>query len=383
MKTDTTILILAVVTLGAMLHSAPAQSINLWRGNETGADWNEAYKWNLKHVPTGSEAIHFRKESSVISINSTIELENGMHLYGQELLLEGNGNINLRSPIPYQRTIAIPASSSGRANLTLTDNLSVNAQISLAAKAFGTSASKGSLTLKDRSTLSGEVVIGNDGNGSGQIVLRDQSTYRVTRLKLDTLASHGGSAEIHILGGTVRLAVGDDPFEMFLADASRKIILGKYGTLYIESDLPIELKKKQLEKMIAQKQLVSVSGCKLGTPVIRDGMLSLKTEDSIIVPQPKALLASTGQTPGAAHATPPPQLASAQPTAETKVATTTEKTSATPLSGYIVFFSALLLLVLRPVNPDALVVRKGGAQPADKNERAAKANLPKYRKEAA
>jgi len=135
--------------------------------------------------------------------------------------------------------------------------------------------------------------------------------------------------------------------------------------------------------MIAQKQIVSVSGCKLRTPVIRDGMLSLKTEDSIIVPQPKALLASTGQTPGAAHATPPSQLASAQPTAETKGAATTEKMSATPLSGYIVFFSALLLLVLRPVNPDALVVRKGGAQPADKNERAAKANLPKYRKEAA
>ncbi|MCK4564020.1 MAG: hypothetical protein KAU94_05050 [Verrucomicrobia bacterium] len=362
MKAHRPILIVAMATLGAAALSVSAQSINLWRGNETGADWNDVYKWNLQHVPSGTEAVHFRKQSSVISVNSTIELGNGMHLYGQELLLEGNGNINLRSPISYQRTITIPASSSGYANLTLTDNLSVNAHISLAAKAFGTSASKGSVTLRNRSTVSGEVTIGNGGNGSGQIVLRDQSTYRITRLKLDTLASKGGSAEIHILGGTARFAGGDNPFEMFLADSSRKIILGNYGTLYIESDMPIELKRRQLEKMISQKQLVAASGCKLGTPVIRDGMLSLKAEDTIVVPQPNTRLAGAGKTPKeTVSTTPPPQIAKIQPSQSTvapQTATAQEKTPAAPLSGYIVFFSALLLLAVRPVKTDAAT---GGA----------------------
>ena len=335
-----------MATLGAAALSVSAQSINLWRGSETGADWTDVYKWKLKHVPSGTEAAHFRKQSSVISVNSTIELGNGMHLYGQELLLEGNGNINLRSSIPHQRTITIPASSSGHANLTLADNLSVNAHISLAAKAFGTSASKGSVTLRNRSTVSGEVTIGNGGTGSGQIVLRDQSTYRITCLKLDTLASKGGSAEIHILGGTARFAVGDNPFEKFLADSSRKIILGNYGTLYIESDMPIGRKRRQLEKMISKKQIVAASGCKLGTPVIRDGMLSLKAEETIIV-QPNTRLAGADKTPKErGSTTPPPQIAKIQPSQSAETPTA-------PLSGYIVFLSALLLLAIRPVKTAA------------------------------
>lgn len=364
MKAHGTILVATMaVLLGATALATSAQpSINLWRGNETGADWNDAYKWKLKHAPKGIEAVHFRQQNSTIVINSTIELGNGMHLYGQELLLEGNGNINLRSPVPHQRTITIPASSSGYANLTLTDNLSVNAQIALAAKAFGTSASKGSVTLKDRTTVSGEVIIGNDGNGSGQIVLRDQSTYRITRLELDTLASKGGSAEIHILGGTARLAVGNNPFEIFLADASRKIIIGDNGTLHIESDLPVELKKRQIEKMIKQKQLLSATGCKLGTPVIRAGTILIKAERIGAPPRPATLLAVATPEPKPKEKAPaaqPPQIAKA---------TTTETPSAPPLSGYIVFFIAFLLLLLRPVKPESSTARQGASSPADGNE---------------
>ena len=127
---------LVLATLSIATLSASAQSLNMWRGNEIRANWNDAYKWNLKHIPSPDESVHFRQQNSVISLNSSIELDNGMHLYGQELLFDGNGNINLRSPIPHRRTVNIPASTTGYANLTLTDSLSLNARIALAAKAF-------------------------------------------------------------------------------------------------------------------------------------------------------------------------------------------------------------------------------------------------------
>lgn len=358
MKTYGNIAILIIAALGATAPMASAQSINLWRGNEAGADWNDVYKWKLKHTPRGTEAVHFRQQSSAISVNSTIELGNGMHLYGQELLLEGNGNINLRSPVPHQRTITIPASSSGYANLTLTDNLSINGQISLAAKAFGTSASKGSVTLKNRSTITGELTIGNDGGGSGQIILRDQSTYRITHLEIDTLASKGGSAEIHILGGTARLAIGDNPFDVFLADASRKIVIGDNGTLHIESDMPVEFKKQQLEKMIEQKRIVSDHGCEFAPIVIRDKMILVKAERTYAPAQPAALLAATSKKPTqpVPPTTPPPVIAKTQPqkpAPEEQAVASTKKTPATPASGYIIFLSPALLLLLRKAQPKA------------------------------
>lgn len=350
MKKHKIISTLAVAILGTAALSAPAQSINLWRGNETGADWNDIYKWKLKHVPSGNEAVHFRQQSSVISINSTIELKNGMHLYGQELLLEGNGNINLRSPVPHQRSIAIPASSSGYANLTLADNVSVNAQLSLAAKSFGTSASKGSVTLKDRSTITGEVNIGNDGCGSGQIILRDQSTYRITRLKLDTLAAKGGSSEIHILGGTARLDVGDNPFEGLLVDSSRKIIIGDNGTLHIDSNMPVGLKNEHLIKLLDQQQIIPAHGCELGTPIIRNNMVMIKAERIDTSARFAAALASAKPEPAEekTHSSPPaPSASPASPAPEVS------KVAGTPRMGYVVFFSPLLLLLLRPVRPAA------------------------------
>lgn len=360
MKMKNIVIILAVATLGSAVLSVSAQSINLWRGNETGADWNDAYKWKLKHAPSGSEAVHFRQQNSVISVNRTIELGNGMHLYGQELLLEGNGNINLRSPIPHQRSIAIPASSSGYANLTLADNVSVNGQLALAAKAFGTSASKGSVTLKDRATITGEVNIGNDGCGSGQIILRDQSTYRITHLKLDTQAAKGGSSEIHILGGTARLEVGDDPFEAFLADPSRKIIIGDNGTLHIDSDMSVGLKTEYLKKLLEQGQIISASGCKLGTPVIRNNMAMIKAEragSSIVVASLKP--SKTKRTPTPPTSSPPTSVSPvSSPAPEVAEAATA------PLMGYIVFFSPVLLFLLRPGRPETMEGRQGTARDA-------------------
>lgn len=267
-----------MLVLGALTASVAAQTINLWRGGETGADWSDPYKWTLQHVPAGNEAVHFRQANSVITVNSTIELDNCMMLYGQDLFLEGNGNIKLWSPIPHKSTINIPASATGQANLTIHDALALNGRVALAAKAFGTSASKGSVTLKDRSTIAGILSIGNNGCGSGQVFIRDQSIYRISGLELHTLAENGGAAEIHILGGTAHFEAEAHPFEAFLLDTSRKIIMGESGKLRIDSDWPIERKKAILAEMISKKHIVAASGCKLTSPVLQEDMILLKAE---------------------------------------------------------------------------------------------------------
>ncbi len=330
----------ALAVLCGIASSAMAQpSINLWRGNESKANWTDAYKWKLKHVPATGEAVHFRQANSVIVVNSTVGLDNSMQLYGQELSLEGNGNINLWSPIPNRNTVYIPASATGYANLTLSDNLSINGQVALAAKAYGTSASKGSVTLKDRSTIAGKLSIGNDGNGSGRVFIRDQSVFRISGLELHTLADQGGSAEIHILGGTARFESGTDPFEAFLADPSRKIVLGDYGTLCIDSDWPIWQKKKALIELIKKNRLVAAPGCKLNTPVFQKNMLLLKAETTKTPQRLETLLADIGKTE-----------AEPEPAAETPGEETIAKTTSEPPVGYIVFLGAILLF-LRPAKP--------------------------------
>jgi len=320
---------------------ARAQSINIWRGNETKADWSDAYKWKLKHVPKGDEAVHFRQASSVVVIDKTIALNNGMLLYGQELSLEGNGNINFWSPVKNQSTVYIPASASGYANLTLNDNLSINGRIALSAKAYGTSASKGSITLKDRSTISGKLSIGNDGCGSGQIFVRDQSTYHVSDLELQTQADKGGSAEIHILGGTVQFEKGTNPLEIFLADPSRKIIIGDNGTLRIESSWSIRRKKELLIKMIQEGHLIATPGCRLLPPVFQKNTLTLKGETSDSRQNLDTLITQIRKT----RVEPDP--------VEEAVVVQEEvvpESNSPPLTGYIVFVGAFLLF-LRPAKP--------------------------------
>jgi len=340
MKQSTTIRTAIAIALlsGGTIH---AQSINIWRGNETKADWSDAYKWKLKHVPKGEEAVHFRQPSSVVVIDKTIALNNGMLLYGQELSLEGNGNINFWSPVKNQSTVYIPASASGYANLTLNDNLSINGRVALAAKAYGTSASKGSVTLKDRSTISGKLSIGNDGSGSGQVFVRDQSTYHVSDLELQTQADKGGSAEIHILGGTVLFEKGTNPLEIFLADSSRKIILGDNGTLRIDSSWPIQRKKELIIKMIKDNHLIATPGCRLSPPVFQKNTVTLKAESSDTRQNIDALVAQIKKT----RVEPEPSM-----DAEVAEEEVLAETTPTPLTGYIVFLGAFLLF-LRPAKP--------------------------------
>ncbi len=265
---------------GVAAQSIQAATVNTWRGDARGADWNEPYKWKLNHAPAEGEAAHFREKNSTISINSTVQLDNGMHLYGEELLLKGNGNINLWSLVPHERTVNVPASATGFANLTLCDNLSLNGRVALSAKGFGTSASKGSITLKDRSTVTGGLSVGNNGVGSGQVFVKDNATFRITELDLNTLADKGGMAEIHILGGTVRIETGENLFDALMADSSRKIVIGDTGTLRIESNLPIGEKKAMIKQLIASKRLVAAPGCRLSPPILQDEMLIARAEDA-------------------------------------------------------------------------------------------------------
>ena len=355
MKTKLYILILFTIALGAFNQPAMAQSINLWRGTVAEGDWNDQYMWKLKHVPSKTDSVHFRSKRSIIAINSTIELGNGMHLYGQELTLEGNGNINMRSPIQHQRTINIPASSSGRSNLILTDNLSVNAQVSLAATPFGTSASKGTILLRDRAAVTGDVYIGSKGNGTGYIILRGESSYHIKNLVIDTLASKGGAAEIQIFGGTVWISNTDNPFEVLLADPSRKIIIGDTGTLHIEADIPLKTKRLLLQKLLDSKQIVAAPDCQLGTPLFRDKTISIMAEYCDLVARP----AGTHATPRTVASAPSSKSSQwvATPKAENPLNIALKPTSATtalaakqakPAMGYIVFLSAFLLLFLRP-----------------------------------
>ena len=369
--------ILAALVVGAT--SAYATSVNNWRGDETGADWNDQYKWKLKHLPTGDEAVHFRESSSLINVNSTVQLNNGMHLYGEELSLQGNGNINLWSSVPHQRTVNIPASATGFANMTLSDNLSLNGRIALSAKGFGTSASKGSVTLKDRSNVKGALSIGNAGNGTGQVFVKGNSTYRITGLELATKAESGGSAEIHVLGGTVRIESKDNPFDVFMEDASRKIILGDSGTLRIEYSLPVYRKKDAVKALILEGRLVAAPGCRLTPPVIQDKMVIIRAEDERNdsgVKTTEALIAAIDRIPNSSSAsavagssskpqklesllntmrTSQPAAAStvakpeaAVPQAQTAATVEGKKDSNTKLAGYIVFFGIALLTLRRP-----------------------------------
>ncbi len=353
--------VMVALLLGAAVQSIRAETVNTWRGDAVSADWNEPYKWKLNHAPDEGEAAHFREDNSVISINSTIQLDNGMHLYGKELMLKGNGNINLWSQVPHERTVNIPASATGFANLTLCDNLSLNGRISLSAKGFGTSASKGSITLKDRSTVTGGLAIGNEGVGSGQVFVKDNATFRITSLELNTKAEKGGMAELHILGGTVRIETDKDFFDAFMADPGRRIIIGDTGTLRIESNLPIAEKKKMIKEMIAGHRLIAAPGCRLSPPILQDEMLIARAEDTRYNSNDnngESLLAAIDNM---SNSTPSDNTAGSDlgdlvkalhndannPEESMADADAEQKTGKTHMAGYIVFFGTVLLALRR------------------------------------
>ncbi len=362
------LILVASATCQPTLH---ARDINYWRGDESGANWNDPYKWKLKHPPAGDEAAHFRERNSLVNINNNIYLNNGMHLYGEELCLRGNGTINLPSAVPHERTVNVPASADGQSTLVLADNLSLNGRLSLAAKGFGTADCTGILVLKDRATITGALCIGNAGRGNGQVVIQDNATYRVTDLELSTDALKGGSAVISVSGGTLRIETKENPFEVFLADASRKIVLGDAGTLRIESSLPTAVKQQMIKQMIVNKRLVAAPGFRLTPPVINEKMLVAIAEDSSSpssYDSEEALLAAIGnptmqiasiQKPALANGTmvrisamaPAPDAAPQPATTASIPAISETSQGGTRLAGYVVFLGTALLALRRM--PDA------------------------------
>lgn len=345
--------LLISLALGAIIQIAGAQSVNKWNGDETTADWNDRYKWKLKHPPTGNEAAHFRIPNSTISVNSTIQLNNGMHLYGQELSLKGNGNINLQGSLPHEYTVNIPASASGFANMTLNDNLSLNGRVALSAKAFGTSAGKGTITLKGRSNVTGALCVGNAGTGTGKVIIKDKATYRITALELDTRAANGGSAEIHVLGGTARIESKENPFDIFLADSSRKIILGTGGTLRIDSKLSALKKKFAIKAMIEKDRLTAASGSRLILPIFNDEMLVIRAEDErneSKVSTKTALLSAIDAISAQSKSKAPTQVKIPESVAKTSAKK--QKDTSPKTAGYIVFVGIALLALRRPEDAD-------------------------------
>lgn len=375
-----------VAALIGCIPAAQAQSFNVWRGDEEAAEWNNPYKWNLKHPPAEAEAVHFREPNSKVIVNRTIDLQNGMLLYGKELTLSGAGNINLSNPVTHQRTVNIPASASGFSNLTLNDTLSLNGRIALASKAFGTSGGKGTFTLQNQTSASGTLVIGNDGCGTGKVFIRDDASYRITALELSTRASSGGSAEIHVIGGTVRLETKTNPFMPFFEDDSRKIVMGDNGSLHIETDMATDQKIQQLKAMIQHNRLIPANGCRLTPPVIDNNTILIKAEDlrnDSTIDTTEKLLAAIDQTheelklaeqanrqkqdaqakleammakKAAEAAAEAAALAETEGTDEKIVMAENADNSPQPttkaIAGYIVFLGMILLMVRRPKNKE-------------------------------
>ncbi len=371
-----------------------AQTVNQWRGGETASAWNDPYKWKQNHTPNDEEAPYFREPISVINVNSTIQLNHGMHLYGEELSLQGNGNINLWSQVPHERTVNIPADGNGFANLTLRDNIALNGRVALSSKGFGTAASKGSLTLKDRSSVTGDLCIGKAGTGTGRVYVQDNSSYRITGLEIGTEAAAGGAAELHILSGTVQIETKDNPFEIFNEDASRRIILGANGTLRFEYPMSVAQKKKAVQDMIRNDRLTAAPGCRLTTPLIQEKRVIFRAEDErneSAVETKEQLLAAIGRIAAAAEVasvglqpeqidsllkkmSSSPRSPEAPPSGESAAAVRLTQqqgaSSAAPAAGstgraagFIAFFGAALLMLRR--SPEH---RSDGADAAPKKQ---------------
>lgn len=346
---------------------ASAQSFNQWRGGEEQADWNDPYMWKNLHVPGGDESVYFRSESSRVRLDSVVELNNGILLYGRDLVLEGEGGLNLLNTIEYKRTVNIPAAASGASALTLGGSLTLNARLALAAKAFGLSESRGSITLRDHANVTGPLQIGNNGNGNGDVFIYDEAVFRITGLELNTLAGKGGSAGIHVLGGTAHLATQEDPFLILLDDPSRRIVLGENGLLRIDSDRPPSSKNELLSDLISKRRIVPADGCRFSEPVIDDDRIeltavSLSQPPAVSGGEPEAQTADTAvaavsrvsleslllkqvaggvTNPSETGAAPSDALAAADTEPEA------DQSAPAPLAGYIVFVSALLFC-LRP-----------------------------------
>ena len=156
----------------------------------------------------------------------------------------------------------------------------------------------------------------------------------------------------------------ENPFDVFLQDPSRKLVLGDMGTLRIESKVSALKKKEQVIAMIQQNRLVAAPGCRLKAPVINNKMLIIQAEDernNSTEQTVDQLLAIIKKTPVQAA---PVDAVATRPLLESLLKTMNAQPQSTAshdseqiakdeandgvhLAGYIVFFGICLLALRR------------------------------------
>ena len=299
--------------------------VNQWKSKKIQGRWENRLNWENETVPRPSDRVNFRIPHALVSLNETVKLDQSIQVYSSTLSLTGNGSIIFTNPIDHRQSINIPASSEGDSTLTLSRNISVKGRILLAGKGLGydEEINRGTLVLKGTSSVEGPLAIGKDGTGIGTVILMDNSSFYVTKLDIQTSKYQNGKATIKVLGGTFSIKTKPDqnPYEIFLQDKDRKIILGKSGTLIIYSTHSKALKERYISKLIKTKRIISVNG-RLARPIIDNTRLLLRTQYYVPPSQKKPSL------------------------------TKKKKKQSVPsdgLIGYIVFVGAILLLLFRPV----------------------------------
>jgi len=302
--------------------SVQALVVNQWKNKNIEGRWESQSNWENGTVPISSECVNFRIPHALVLLDETVKLDQSIQIYSSTLSISGDGSIVFINPVDHRRSINIPASSEGRSTLTLSGNISIEGRILLAGKGFGYDAgiSKGSLILKGASSVKGPLSIGKDGAGIGTVTLMDESSFYITKLDIQTSEYQNGKATINVLSGTLTIALNSskNPYDVFLQDKNRRIILGKSGTLVIYTTHSKSLKKRYITNLIRQKRIASMNGY-LGTPIISDSKIVLRTQH-YVAPKKK---------------TPPPKKKK-------------KKNSSSHLIGYIVFLSAILLVLFRP-----------------------------------
>jgi len=274
-----------IITLGTTLtlltSVVSAQVINQWKSEQTEGAWEDGSMWKLHHEPRPSERIQFRAEQSKIIINKEVKFNEGIQLYGKKLSLHGTGGIDLINPLIHNHTIEIPAACNRNSTLILNDQLSIHARILLSGKSYGTSMTTGNLILRGQSKVTGALCVGKDGTGVGTVVIGDQALFHITEIDLQTKEENRGKVDLHVMSGTLWITLTEKSSATFLNDRSQKILIGKQGTLVIQSPQSIEKKSAMIRNLIRKRRITTYPNLTLDIPIISGDKITIRTTSYI------------------------------------------------------------------------------------------------------
>jgi len=277
----TKFIITLTTTLIVLTTITSAQVINQWKIDQPTGSWEDAQKWKLHHEPRPTERIQFRAEQSKIIINKKVKLNEGIQLYGRQLSLHGTGGIDLINPLIHNRTIEIPAACDKNSTLILNDQISINARILLSGKSYGTSITTGNLILKDQSQVIGALCVGKDGTGVGTVVINDQALFHITEIDFKTEIENRGRVDLHVISGTLWITLTKKSASTFLDDRSQKILIGKQGTLIIQSPQSTEEKSALIRTLIRKHRIITYPNTTLDIPIISGDKITIRTTSYI------------------------------------------------------------------------------------------------------